>query len=340
MSRHGGAGQDAIFAALRRGIKFKRGPAGLDEQRKPTEVPFHSHASLSPSAEVITSASSTQELNALRNRRKIRVVGDAPPIIPDMGSLSTAGVPAVLLANMADLGWNSLTDTQMQSIPTLLGERDVLSIAPTGSGKTGAFVVPMITRLLQTLGEGEFAATLPKGTLGIHFDNKWPVVNEVETGQLAAKLAPRVKPGCRLVSINGRHVDGLPFTEAVPLIQQRPVRLVWREADAPPIQSVGVRGVILAPTRELAAQISRETKRLAANTGLVVTLLEDHDDATFDTSDILVSTPLRLAALIRSSKRRLDAVKVLVVRTTSFSLAGPTACVCARAEMMKYQPLS
>ncbi len=37
--------------------------------------------------------------------------------------------------------------TQMQAVPCLVGGRDVLACAPTGSGKTLSFMLPMILRL-------------------------------------------------------------------------------------------------------------------------------------------------------------------------------------------------
>ena len=45
-------------------------------------------------------------------------------------------------------GWESPTPIQSQVIPLILGGHDLLAIAQTGSGKTGAFALPIIERLL------------------------------------------------------------------------------------------------------------------------------------------------------------------------------------------------
>src|SRR6185436_11865263 len=44
-------------------------------------------------------------------------------------------------------GYTEPTPIQAQAIPHVLARRDVLGIAQTGTGKTAAFVLPMLTRL-------------------------------------------------------------------------------------------------------------------------------------------------------------------------------------------------
>ena len=39
------------------------------------------------------------------------------------------------------------TPIQMQAVPCLLEGRDVLGIAPTGSGKTATFLLPLLAKL-------------------------------------------------------------------------------------------------------------------------------------------------------------------------------------------------
>ena len=49
-----------------------------------------------------------------------------------------------ILANVERGRWTEPTPIQMQAVPCLSERRDVLGCAPTGSGKTGAFVLPAI----------------------------------------------------------------------------------------------------------------------------------------------------------------------------------------------------
>src|SRR5579859_6400218 len=54
--------------------------------------------------------------------------------------------PDVLRA-MTDLGYSAPTPIQRQAIPLLLAGRDIIAQAPTGTGKTAAYGLPMIERL-------------------------------------------------------------------------------------------------------------------------------------------------------------------------------------------------
>lgn len=51
------------------------------------------------------------------------------------------------------LGFQELTPIQEQSIPHILIGKDVAGLAQTGTGKTGAFLIPTIDRILKTLDE-------------------------------------------------------------------------------------------------------------------------------------------------------------------------------------------
>ena len=45
-------------------------------------------------------------------------------------------------------GYTSPTPIQAQALPAALSGRDVLGIAQTGSGKTAAFVLPMVVHIM------------------------------------------------------------------------------------------------------------------------------------------------------------------------------------------------
>src|SRR5213075_3155757 len=53
-----------------------------------------------------------------------------------------------LLAGIKDLGFTRPTPIQTDAIPPAMAGRDVLACAMTGSGKTAAFLLPIVHRLL------------------------------------------------------------------------------------------------------------------------------------------------------------------------------------------------
>ncbi len=57
------------------------------------------------------------------------------------------GLSQKVLSAVTDAGYTTPTPIQAGAIPHALQGKDVLGIAQTGTGKTAAFVLPMITRL-------------------------------------------------------------------------------------------------------------------------------------------------------------------------------------------------
>jgi len=65
-----------------------------------------------------------------------------------MSYFSTLGLAEPLNRALASRGYAEATPIQMQAIPALLQGRDLLGIAQTGTGKTAAFSLPSLHRLL------------------------------------------------------------------------------------------------------------------------------------------------------------------------------------------------
>ncbi len=62
-------------------------------------------------------------------------------------NFSTLKLDKLLTANLEKQKLSSLTPVQERAIPAILEGRDCLAIAPTGTGKTEAFAIPIIQRL-------------------------------------------------------------------------------------------------------------------------------------------------------------------------------------------------
>jgi len=70
-----------------------------------------------------------------------------PATSPATVSFSDLGLPELLLKSLSELGYETPSPIQEQSIPLLLEGRDLLGQAQTGTGKTAAFALPMLTVL-------------------------------------------------------------------------------------------------------------------------------------------------------------------------------------------------
>src|SRR3954470_21185006 len=71
---------------------------------------------------------------------------------------SHLGLSAKVLAAVTKAGYPTPTPIQEQAIPHVLARRDIVGIAQTGTGKTAAFVLPMLT-MLET---GRARARMPR----------------------------------------------------------------------------------------------------------------------------------------------------------------------------------
>jgi ATP-dependent RNA helicase RhlE len=67
---------------------------------------------------------------------------------PNVVSFASLGLRAELLRALTGEGYETPTPVQAQAIPPILQGRDVLAGAQTGTGKTAAFTLPLLQRLL------------------------------------------------------------------------------------------------------------------------------------------------------------------------------------------------
>ena len=81
-----------------------------------------------------------------RREKGIRVSGHGVPA--PVESFSQCGFDAQLLQIIKKAGYASPTEIQCQALPVILSGRDVVGVAKTGSGKTAAFVLPMMVHVM------------------------------------------------------------------------------------------------------------------------------------------------------------------------------------------------
>ena len=70
--------------------------------------------------------------------------GPVPQPSADVSAFAALGLTPELLAGVAAVGYERPTPIQEQAIPRVLDGRDVVGCAQTGTGKTAAFVLPIL----------------------------------------------------------------------------------------------------------------------------------------------------------------------------------------------------
>lgn len=228
-----------------------------------------------------------EQIAAFRRSMAIRVGNKHDPQLPDPISSfhelqapswwtlydkqSFQGIASAVQRNIETGRWKEPTPIQMQSIPALLERRDLIGAAPTGSGKSGAFIIPALL-----LSSAPFQAFYSDTTTSATPDSS------------KKKKKKKTRSG-----------DGGKAT---------------REGE--------IRSLLLAPSRELAAQLHREVERLGlGKPGGISSMLLSKSNVSHliagtaggkNGLDILVSTPLRLVDAVEKGLR-LDSMRLVVL---------------------------
>ncbi|KAJ7565134.1 hypothetical protein O6H91_02G049400 [Diphasiastrum complanatum] len=183
---------------------------------------------------------SEEEIVSYKQLLAIRVSGfDVPRPIKRFDDL---GLDAVLMGAISKQGYENPTPIQCQALPIALSGRDLIGIAKTGSGKTAAFVLPMIVHIMDQeevdKGEGPIAVICaPTRELAqqIYTETKKFAkpsglrVSGVFGGMSKFEQFKELKAGCEIViATPGRLIDMLKMKA---LTMLRTTYLVLDEAD-------------------------------------------------------------------------------------------------------------
>jgi ATP-dependent RNA helicase RhlE len=100
-------------------------------------------------------------------------------------NFSELGLQPALVSRCESLGYNEPTPIQRQAIPVILSGSDLIGCAETGTGKTAAFLLPIIQRMEATLRPGVRVLVLaPTRELASQIEESY------------RQLAPRKSPRC------------------------------------------------------------------------------------------------------------------------------------------------
>lgn len=193
-----------------------------------------------------------------------------------------------ILAGLDAAGFHYCTPIQAETVPIALAGQDVAGQAQTGTGKTAAFLVVALQRLLEPDREPDGQASLA-----------------AKTGVVAAAVDSVAEPTAESTAAPAVALDAEAATE--------PRRKSASSRRRQP------RVLILAPTRELAVQIHKDAELLASHTdfrlGLVYggTGYQAQRDEIAAGVDILIGTPGRLIDYLKQRVFDLRQVEVVVL---------------------------
>ena len=114
-----------------------------------------------------------------------------------MSSFSNIQLAPVLARAVAEMGYESMTPIQAQAIPVVLTGQDVMGAAQTGTGKTAAFSLPLLQRILKHENTSTSPARHPVRALVL-----------LPTRELADQVAQQVKLYAKYSQIRSAVVFG------------------------------------------------------------------------------------------------------------------------------------
>jgi len=181
--------------------------------------------------------------------------------VPEPGGFASLGLAEPLVRAVVGLGYEEPTPIQREAIPVLLAGRDAIGQAGTGTGKTAAFALPLLHRLLTDERPGE--------ALGAR------ALILVPTRELAMQVAEAIHKYGKATTLTV-----VPCYGGAPMDQQ--VRALQRGADI----------VVATPGRAL-DHVRRGSMKLDALEVLVLDEADEMLDMGFaeDLEAILATTP-------------------------------------------------
>jgi ATP-dependent RNA helicase RhlE len=112
-------------------------------------------------------------------------------------SFSNLSLAEPLARAVAEMGYESMTPIQAQAIPVVLAGRDVMGAAQTGTGKTAAFSLPLLQRMLKHENASTSPARHPVRALVL-----------LPTRELADQVAQQVKMYAKYTNLRSAVVFG------------------------------------------------------------------------------------------------------------------------------------
>lgn len=201
---------------------------------------------------------------------------------------SQLGLAPAAVRTCESLGYNTPTPIQREAIPIALSGRDLIGCAETGTGKTAAFLLPIIQRISESPRPGVRVLVLaPTRELALQIHKNYQALNHVKTNRgviaiggenIKTQIDDLRRGATVLIATPGRLLD---LTERRAVSLSRVEVLVLDEADRmldmgflPAIRRVLSLVPVNRQTLLFSATMSSDIEQLARSTSKDPTLIE------------------------------------------------------------------
>lgn len=152
---------------------------------------------------------------------EVSVTGNDDASIKPLTSFKESKLRDLLLENVGKSGYTRPTPIQKHAIPLIMAKRDLMGCAQTGSGKTAAFILPILNRIMDdnegdTVGKPQCVVMAPTRELAIQifeearkFANRsWVKIAIAYGGTASRHQSENIAKGCHvLIATPGRLMD-------------------------------------------------------------------------------------------------------------------------------------
>lgn len=216
-------------------------------------------------------------------KMRVKIDGDSPP--EPSPTFSALNLRDWLQKNIKSMGWKKPTLVQSASLPAVLSHRDVIVASPTGSGKTGSYLIPLL-QLLEPI-----SAQFEAEKVAAASSSASAAVSPSKKKGTKAKKSEEAAPVCLFSEKSCRALVITPTRE---LAQQ-----------------------VYSQLRKLCAgqdlKLLLLTKSIAATSGEDKTAKVDPTIALPGPWDVIISTPSKLNQSLGRSKIDLRAIQHVVL---------------------------
>ncbi|MGQ0369432.1 DEAD/DEAH box helicase [Leucobacter sp. Z1108] len=134
---------------------------------EPTETPASASAPANENTSVADATGETVKAEKVTKTEKVEKVEKTEPVEKPRPGFDTLGLDARVLKAVKGLGYETPSAIQEATIPVLLTGRDVVGLAQTGTGKTAAFALPILSRIQPGQGKPQALVLAPTRELAL-----------------------------------------------------------------------------------------------------------------------------------------------------------------------------